>query len=166
MTLPSQARLLTFAVDRDEYALDIMRVREIARQRPVRPIPGAPAALTGVINLRQAEVIPILDLRRRFELAPAPEGTLGRIIVAVADGRLIGLVVDQVTDVVTVEVKSINAGGGIFRGTAANYFSGVVHHHNRLLVLLNLKRLLSSEERIIIDAVRRDAQGQQRPEEP
>ncbi|MFH1811019.1 MAG: chemotaxis protein CheW [Pseudomonadota bacterium] len=154
--MPSTVQLLTFLVDSDEYALDIMRVREIARPLPVRPIPGAPAGLVGVINLRHTEVIPIIDLRRRFELPPAAELRNQRIIVCVVEARLIGLFVDEVVDVVNVERRDIHSGSGIFRGKAAGLFAGVCHVRNRLLVLLNLKRLLSSEDRIAIDAVRQE----------
>lgn len=157
MALPEQAQLLTFTVARDEYALDILRVREIARPLPVRPIPGAPSALVGVVHLRQAEAIPILDLRRRFDLPARAEEAAGRIIVCVVEGRLIGLFVDEVLDVIQISVDEVSRGGNVFRGAAAEYFAGICHHHGRLLVLLNLKRLLSSEDRIAIDAVREQA---------
>jgi len=156
MSLPIRVQLLTFLVDRDEYALDILRVREIARPLPVRPIPGAPPGLVGVINLRHTEVIPVIDLRRRFELPAAEDQRNQRIIVCVVEGRLIGLFVDEVVDVVNVELREISSGSGIFRGKAAGLFAGVCQVRNRLLVLLNLKRLLSSEDRVVIDAVRED----------
>ena len=154
MAIPGLAQLLTFSVENDEYALDILRVREIARQQSVRPIPGAPPALVGVIHLRQTEVIPVLDLRRRFGLSPLPPDQPGRIIVAVVDGRLVGLLVDAVLDVIPVERGNISGGASVFHGAAGGYISGVCHHRGRLLVLLNLRRLLSSEDRVVIDAVR------------
>lgn len=166
MTIPEQSQLLTFSVDRDEYALDILRVREIARQLPVRPIPGAPSALVGVIHLRQAEVIPVLDLRRRFGLPPLPADQAGRIIVCVVDGRLVGLFVDSVLDVITVARGDFSGGAAIFRGASTGFFSGVCHHRGRLLVLLNLRRLLSSEDRIAIDAVREQVRDPGAQEEP
>lgn len=157
MTLPERAQLLTFTVARDEYALDILRVREIARPLPVRQIPGAPSAQVGVVHLRKTEAIPILDLRRRFDLNARPEAETGRIIVCVVEGRLVGLFVDEVLDVIQVDLESISGGEHVFRGASADYFAGICHHNGRLLVLLNLKRLLSSEDRIAIDAVQKQA---------
>ena len=153
MTTSRTAQLLTFLVDNDEYALDIMRVREIANPLPVRPIPGAPLGLAGVINLRQSEVLPVIDLRARFGLPLREEGATRRIIVCVVEGRLVGIFVDDVVDVIDIKIDEIRGGSAIFKGRAAGRFSGICRYENRLLLLLNLKRLLSTEDRIAIDTV-------------
>jgi purine-binding chemotaxis protein CheW len=109
--------------------------------------------LVGVINLRKTEVIPVLDLRERFSLPRIEDRNTSRIIVCVVDNRIIGLRVDAVVDVIDIAKREISGGVSVFHGNTSGFFAGVCHHRGKLIVLLNLKRLLSSADRIAIDAV-------------
>jgi purine-binding chemotaxis protein CheW len=100
---------LTFRLAGDPYAVPVERVREIVRMRPVTPIPRVPAALRGVISLR-GEVIEVVDLRLQLGLPAAEPTRASRIIVLHGDdGRMSGLLVDAVTDVLRVTEEAIRS---------------------------------------------------------
>lgn len=102
---------LTFQLGGDPYAVPVERVREIVRMRPVTPIPRVPAALRGVISLR-GEIVEVVDLRLQLGLAPAEPTRASRIIVLHGDdGRMSGLLVDAVTDVLRVTEDAIRSDG-------------------------------------------------------
>jgi len=141
-------QLTAFKVGQEEYVVDIMRVREIIRPLPVTKVRKGPRFVEGVINLR-GEVIPVVDLRRRFDL-PVDDGGQRKVIIATIDKRVIGLVVDAVTEVVRAPRSSIRRASGVFDAAAAPYFLGVCHHKNRTLLLLDVKAVVSTDERIDI----------------
>jgi purine-binding chemotaxis protein CheW len=139
-------QLAAFRVGGEEYVVDIRRVREIIRVVPITPVRKGPQFVEGVINLR-GSVIPIIDLRRRFEL-PQEESPQRKIIIMSIDGRVLGLMVDAVTEVVRVPRGSIRPAPGLLEAARAPYFLGVCHYRGRTLVLLNVKNVVTSEERI------------------
>jgi purine-binding chemotaxis protein CheW len=102
---------LTFQLAGDPYAVPVERVREIVRMRPVTPIPRVPAALRGVISLR-GEIVEVVDLRLRLGLTPTEPTRTSRIIVLHGDdGKMSGLLVDAVTDVLRVAEDAIRSEG-------------------------------------------------------
>ena len=151
MSLPEQALLLTFVVGGENYAVDSLRVREIIKPLAVRAIPGAPGGLAGVMQLRGNEVIPIVDLRTRFGLPAAADMQGRRVIICVVEGRMVGVVVDAVVDVVNIDTAKIQSSQAVISNNAAPYLAGVCQVENRLLVLINLKRLLSADDMLAMD---------------
>lgn len=141
-------QLTAFRVGLEEYVIDIMRVREIIRPLPITKVRKGPTFVEGVINLR-GEVIPVIDLRRRFDL-PAEETPTRKIVILTVDGRVLGLVVDAVTEVVRVPRNAIRVAPGLFDDHQAPYFLGVCHYKNRTLLLLNVKSVVASDESIDI----------------
>jgi purine-binding chemotaxis protein CheW len=104
----AERQLLAFSLAGGRYALPVERVREIARLRPITPVPRLPAAVLGVVSLR-GEIVQVIDLRRRLgiESAPQPEGA-GRIVVVYAgDAGVAGLRVDRVSEVMRVPETAI-----------------------------------------------------------
>jgi purine-binding chemotaxis protein CheW len=100
-------QLLTFEVDATPYALPVERVREIVRMRTVTPVPRVPAAVRGVISLR-GEIVQVLDLRLRLGLAPSEPTRRSRVVVVHGDeGRVAGLMVDAVREVVSVGEEAL-----------------------------------------------------------
>jgi purine-binding chemotaxis protein CheW len=100
---------LTFRLAGDPYAVPVERVREIVRMRPITPIPRVPAALRGVISLR-GEIVEVVDLRLQLGLTPTEPTRASRIIVLHGDdGRMSGLLVDAVTDVLRVTEEAIRS---------------------------------------------------------
>jgi purine-binding chemotaxis protein CheW len=109
-------RLLVFALDGSRYALPVERVREIVRRRPITPVPRVAPEVLGVISLR-GRVIQVIDLRRRLALPPAGAGRRSRIVVAHdGEGRVAGLLVDGVLEVVTVAEESLRDAPGASAG--------------------------------------------------
>lgn len=153
MSLPERALLLTFVVAGESYAVDSLRVREIIKPLPVRPVPGAPEGLAGLMQLRGNEVIPVVDLRTRFLLPKVSSSKTQRIIICVIEGRMVGVVVDAVVDVVNIDTSEIRSSHAVISKGAASYLAGVCQVKNRLLVLLNLKRLLSTDDIVAMDTV-------------
>lgn len=151
-----ELRLATFAVGADLYAMDIMRIREIVRPMPVTPVPKAPAGMVGVMDLR-GQVLPLFDLRLRFDLGPRQEADLVhvRYLIVKLDGRTLGLVVDQVHDVVNLTRSQLRVGAGVLVGEAALVFLGVAPvpspQGERLALLLNLRRVLQGAHSIPVD---------------
>lgn len=151
-----ELRLATFAVGADLYAMDIMRIREIVRPMPVTPVPKAPAGMVGVMDLR-GQVLPLFDLRLRFDLGPRAEADLVhvRYLIVKLDGRTLGLVVDQVHDVVNLTRAQLRVGPGVMAGEAAQVFLGVAPvstaQGERLALLLNLRTVLLGAHSIPVD---------------
>jgi purine-binding chemotaxis protein CheW len=139
-------QLMAFRIGDEEYVVDILRVREILRPMPITPVRRGPKYIEGVINLRGA-VVPVVDMRRRFELEDVDRSP-GRIVVISIGGRTVGLIVDEVTQVVRVPRSAINPAPGLLESRRAPYFLGVCHHRDRLLILLNVKSVIMSDEPI------------------
>ncbi len=138
--------LMAFRIGDEEYVVDILRVREILRPMPITSVRRGPKYIEGVINLRGA-VVPVVDMRRRFELEDVDRSS-GRIVVISIDGRTVGLIVDDVTEVVRVPRSTISPAPGLLESGRAPYFLGVCHHRDRLLILLNVKSVIMSDEPI------------------
>lgn len=144
-----QVQLVTFKVGGEEFGLDVFAVHEILRWQGVTPVPRAPAFVEGVLEVRGA-VIPVVDLRRRFEVKDFAYDDDTRIVVVEFNGERLGLVVDSVTEVLRAPETSISAPPAYIRGMAAEFLRGIVRLDARLVILLDLERILSSEERIAL----------------
>jgi purine-binding chemotaxis protein CheW len=148
-------QLVGFRVGDGEYALDIMRVKEIINPVKVTPVPKAPPFIEGVIELRGA-ILPVVDMRRRFELpAAAPTRTTKIMIVAleIAEKRMVvGLVVDGVSEPLRIGRDQIKPAPQLVEGEA-RYFSGVLHHDQRIFMVLEMDRLLSPAEKLLLSGM-------------
>jgi purine-binding chemotaxis protein CheW len=155
-----RVELCTFRVGGEDYAVDIMRVREIINPLPVTPVPRAPAFIEGVIRLR-SEVIPVVDVRKRFGLPPAPATRKTKFLVVRIGGRRLALVVDEVTEVVRLPRSEIRPAPTFSDERAPKFFLGVCggeggapapgstgaprRGSGRLRLLLNVRALLEAE---------------------
>ena len=147
-TYPQKVKLACLRVGTGYYALDIMCIREIIRPLPIIPVPKAPPYVDGIINLRET-VIPVVDLRRRFDLAVTEQDSLQRMIICAVAGRMIGLIVNEVTEVRTYDREEIHPAPYYLSGQNAKFFPGVCRNGERLYMLLDLKMILDSAQ--IID---------------
>lgn len=137
----SEQQVVIFELAGNSYAIDIAAVREIIRPQPVTPVPHAPAAVRGVINLRSS-IVPVVDLRERCGL-PCAEATGATRVVVVQDAQQsVGLIVDGVSEVTTIPVDAIEPVAGIVRGEdAQRLLRGVARLDERLVLLLDLTRI-------------------------
>jgi purine-binding chemotaxis protein CheW len=144
-------QLVTFSVAGDDFATDIFSVERVLRYVPPRPVPNTPEWLLGVIDY-QGRVVPVLDMRRRFELPPGKPGTQTRTIVFVVDGQWVAAVVDSVREVATVARSDIEPPPPIFRGLTREYLTGLFRGPNSVVIVLDASRLLTSQERLVLEA--------------
>jgi purine-binding chemotaxis protein CheW len=144
-------QLVTFAVAGDDFATDIFSVERVLRYSPPRPVPNTPEWLLGVIDY-QARVVPVLDLRLRFELPAAKPGAQTRIVVFVVGGQWVAAVVDAVREVATVASTDIEPPPPIFRGLTRDYLTGLFRGANSVVIVLDAARLFTSQERLVLEA--------------
>jgi purine-binding chemotaxis protein CheW len=144
-------QLATFHLGGAEYAIDIMLIREIIQPQKITPVPRAPAFIEGVIELRGA-ILPVVDLRKRFDLPAPPPVRATKYIIVLVDGRTLGLVVDSVGEVLRLGRSELGA-APFSRGEAARVFAGVCRRAGRIILVLDLEKILSSEEKISLAGV-------------
>lgn len=145
----NQLQLVTFQLGNEKYGIDIMEVKEIVRNQEVRPIPNAPAWVQGLLNLR-GRIIPIIDLHERFQLTRLSveddESDPGGIIVITAGGRELGIVIDKIIRVKTIDFSDMQAPPQMMSGIGTEYIQSVVNAEDGYLIILNTRRLFSSRE--------------------
>ena len=148
-------KIVIFRLGDDLFAAGVQSVERVLRHQRARPLPDVPAWVDGVIEYR-SRVVPQLDLRRRFELPEAPIGPTTRVLVLNASGTWVAAVVDAVVEVTAYEPSQLAAPPALFRGLAADYLQGLIRHGERLIVLLEVDRLLSTAERLKLEAATAD----------
>jgi len=147
MVLRQEVQLACFKVGAELYALDIMKIKEIIRPQKLTAIPKAPSFIEGVINLRGA-VIPVADMRKRFDQPISADNRKNRVVICSLSGRIIGLLVDEVTEVKRFSRKEIAPAPQFIKGPQADYFFGVARRDDDLIMLIDLEKVLSSNEKI------------------
>jgi purine-binding chemotaxis protein CheW len=153
-------QLVTFRLGDDFFAADIYSVERVLRYQPPTPIPNVPAWVDGVIEYR-GRIIPVIDLRLRFGLdriEPRPES---RILVFSVGNDWIGAIVDAVVEVASPTSDQLAPPPPLFRGLSAEFLRGVVRRNDRLIVFLEVTKLLTTDERLVLehaaDGATRDA---------
>ena len=144
-------QLVTFRVGGHQFAFDVFQVERVLRYEPPRPLPKAPEYLEGTIR-HGDHAVPVVDLRKRLEVAAElTEET--RIVILEWEQGKVGVVVDAVLEVLRVEADEVSAPPGIVKGLAAEYVSGLVTREEDTLVLLSTSKLLTSQERLALEAL-------------
>lgn len=145
-----QVRGILFRSHQVWFFVDIMRVREIITATELGTLAGMPPTVSGVVRYR-GSVVPVLDLRERFGL-PAGGGVCrSLVLVLVLPDRLLGLLVDEVTEVLTLSVDTIQPPPSLISSRFAPFFIGVAGAGDRFVLLVNIDRLLTDEEQSAID---------------
>lgn len=150
-------RLITFTIGNDLYVMDIMSVRQIIPYQGSNPVPKAPAFIEGIVVLRH-EVVPVIDLRGRMypELGPVEEG-MPLLLITRFEDSVIGLKVDEVRRIITVDLESILPAPPLIRNLDGNLFVGVVSHGDQVYLLLDLASFLTEGERVSLTKTNFDA---------
>ncbi|WP_010491273.1 chemotaxis protein CheW [Paenibacillus elgii] len=148
-----ELKVIVFTLGKEEYGVEVEKVRTIERMQPMTRVPKTPEFVKGVINLRGV-VTPVIDLRGRFGF-PETEYTDNSRIIIVAVGDIeVGLIVDSANDVIDVDSDHIDDPPEIVGGIKAKYLRGIAKvGESRLLVLLNLQEVLSKSEIIQLENV-------------
>ncbi len=137
-------RWLTFSLGAEDYALDITRIREIIKPREITEIPRVPDFLLGIISLR-GSIIPVFDLRNRLKLGKGVITPESRIIVCHQGQRGAGLLVDRISQVVTLPAGKIEPPPAVLSGIDRDLVEGVGRHQGKMMILLQLASVLDAE---------------------
>jgi purine-binding chemotaxis protein CheW len=144
-------KYLVFMIGTEACALSVTAVREIIGAVPITRVPGLPETVRGVINLR-GKIIPVADLRIRFNVEPVDHGHRTCIIVVHTPGSEFGLVVDQVVEVAHISEQEIEAPPEFGAHVQPDYLLGIARIGARVLLLLDVERTLSIKESSAMDA--------------
>jgi purine-binding chemotaxis protein CheW len=138
---PAASQFLTFLLDEQEYGLELFKIQEIRGYVPVTPIPNVPAHVRGVMNLR-GTVLPVVDLR----MPPIEYNKFTVIVIAMVGEKMVGLLVDAVSDVLQVTQEAMRAAPDFGSAVDTRFIDGVFQTREHLAVALNLEKLLSDIE--------------------
>ncbi len=149
----SGLRYLSFILDEEEYCIDIIKIKEIMGMIEITKIPKTPNFIKGVINLR-GQIIPIIDLRLKFEIPEIPYTDRTCIIVVELfyenELTLMGLVVDKIREVINIQDERITKIPYINLKINSDYISGMAEINDRIIVILDITKVLTEEEFVII----------------
>lgn len=143
-------KLVTFRLGDDLFAADIFSVERVLRYMTPTSVPDMPDYIEGVVDY-QGRVVPIVNLRRRFEMPDVEVRNETRTLILHSGGEWIGVVVDAVTAVTSFDPAAVAPPPNLFRGLAGEYLKGIVRMGEKLVIFLDVERLLSSTERIALD---------------
>jgi len=149
-----EIRLACFTLESQNYAVDILKIRQIIRPTKIRPLPQAPEFLEGVISLRGA-VIPIMDLRKRFAMK-INEAVEPRVIIVSVERQVVGVVVDEVSEVISINQDQIQPPPKL-SGIPGRFLTGACQWKEEILLILNLDELLTSAEKVSLAGIKSQA---------
>jgi purine-binding chemotaxis protein CheW len=145
MASSDELQLVSFNIGTEEFGVDILKVQEINRMVEITRVPQAPHYVEGVINLR-GKVIPIVDLRKRFNLELKEHDKNTRIVVVDIGGNIMGMIVDSVSEVLRLPANTIEPPPEIVTGVNSEYIKGVAKLDDRLLIFLDLSKVIDMAE--------------------
>ena len=155
--MADQNQLVTFQLGEELYGINIMDVKEIVRVQAIRAIPNAPSYVEGIFNLR-SEIIPIINLHKRFHLKKVlnseDDELLSGFIIIDIDGMKLGVIIDRVSRVVTIEKEDIQPPPQMLTGIGAEYIHGVVRQEQGYLIILDIRDLFNPRELMKISELR------------
>lgn len=151
-------QLVTFQLGEELYGVNIMDVKEIVRVQAIRAIPNAPVYVEGIFNLR-SEIIPIISLHKRFHIrkliTSEEDELLSGFIIIDVDGMKLGIIIDRISRVVTIEKEDVQPPPQMFSGIGAEYIEGVARQEEGYLIILNIRDLFNPKELQKIAELRR-----------
>ena len=140
---------VTFLIRDEKYALEITKVREFITYTQITKMPNLPFYVKGVINLR-GKIVPVVDLRKRFNLDELDYNKYTVIIIVQVETKLVGMVVDSVSDVIFIPKEQIQPPPEFATSIDMEYITGLGQYKNELVILLDGEKLLSPEELMAI----------------
>lgn len=145
-----RGRFLTFSLDEEVFGVEIKFVTEIIGMQPITPIPEAPDYIRGIVNLR-GKIIPVMDMRLKFGLEQIPYDDRTCIIVVETDNITIGLVVDNVAEVLMIDDANIAPPPDVRTGLQNRYISGIGKVGNEVKLLLSCEKLFCEDDGTILN---------------
>ena len=142
---------LTFTLGREEYGVDILKVQEIRGYEKPTAIANAPAFIKGVVNLR-GTIVPIVDLRIKFNLGEAQYDQFTVVIILNVAGRVVGMVVDGVSDVVSLTADQMRPAPDFASSFDTQYITGLGTVEERMLILVDIEKLMSADDMALMES--------------
>ena len=152
MASPAPLQIVTFCVGDDTFAADVFAVERVIEYQQPKVVPNVPLWIEGIIEY-QSRVVATINLRRRFELPEAKSAAARRIIVFNVEKEWMAAVVDSVQEVRTLDAGQIAPAPPIFRGLPCEYIRGILREGEKLTICLEIARLLSTTERVMLHDV-------------
>lgn len=146
------SQYVTFLLGNETYGISILKLNEIIAYQSCTTIPNVPSFIKGVLNLRGI-VVPVIDLRERFSMEAKEYDQFTVIMILNVSGRVMGLVVDAVSDVVTLPRDAVKPRPNFSTGISVEFILGMGIKDNKFIILLDVDRLLSDEELNAVDGV-------------
>lgn len=150
-TASALAEYLTFSLGKEEYAVDILKVQEIRGYDAVTTIVNAPAFIKGVVNLRGI-IVPIVDMRIKFQLGEPTYDAFTVVIILNLSGRVVGMVVDGVSEVLSLTPEQIRPVPELGAIVATDYLTGLASVEDRMIILIDIECLMSSPDMGLVEA--------------
>jgi len=141
---------LTFTLGSEEYGIDILKVQEIRGYEAVTKIANTPEFIKGVVNLR-GTIVPIVDLRIKFNLGSVEYNQFTVVIILNVKGRVVGIVVDSVSDVIALSNDQIRAAPEFAGELESDYITGLGTVAERMLILVDIEKLMTSRDMALVD---------------
>jgi len=151
-TAAASNQYLTFLLSAEQYGVEILKVQEIRGYSAVTPIPNTPAHIKGVINLR-GTVVPVIDLRAKFSMERTEYNKFTVIIVVTVGQKVVGLVVDAVSDVADIPPAEMRRTPDLGARVDTRFISGMATIGERMTVLLDIERLLSEDDFAAVESL-------------
>ncbi|WP_036302894.1 chemotaxis protein CheW [Methylotenera sp. L2L1] len=148
----AEGEYLTFVLGAEEYGLEILKVQEIRGYDAVTQIANTPEFIKGVVNLR-GKIVPIVDLRIKFNLGKIEYNEFTVVIILNLHGRVVGIVVDGVSDVIALKEEQIRDVPSLVTSIDTKYIVGLATLEQRMLILVDIEQLMTSQEMALVDAV-------------
>ncbi len=146
----AEKQYVVFELGKEEYGIDIMNVKEIVPYQESVKIPNAPVFVNGIINFR-GNVIPIVDLKKKFNLPECTVDSNTRIIVINLENKQIGFIVDEASQTLRLEDENIDPTPDVISSVDRRYITGVGKLDNRLIILIDLEKVLTEEDKAKIE---------------
>ena len=143
--MATSQQFLTFALGTEEYGVEILKIQEIKGFSAITPLPNAPPDVKGVLNLRGA-IVPIMDLRKKFGLPEIATTAFTVIVVVQVQAKVMGFLVDAVSDVLTVKTEEIQPTPDMAGQVDTSCLQGLAQAGEKLVILLDIDRVLTAAE--------------------
>ncbi len=145
------SQYVVFTLSEQRYGIEIFKIKEVFSYRKITPLPHVKGFVKGIINLRGV-ILPVFDLREKFAL-PEEEYTPFHVIIVVEiAGRVMGIIADEISDVLELSTDDFQTTGNLPPGISREFLKGVGKKEEDMVILLDVDRLLSAEELEMVDA--------------
>lgn len=145
----AEMQYVVFRLGQERFCVDISNVSAIQEYKEITPVPNSPKYIEGVINLR-GDIIPVVNLKRRFNITETERSDETRIINISFNGKDIGFLVDEASQVLRIGQENIEPAPEIIKGKDRGYISGIAKIDDRIAIVLDLEHIFNEDERVAV----------------